>query len=538
MKESIPRRSAGESNLSSPAKPSAPGVFLMTDSFETGGSERQFAALAQSLDSSLFRVHLGCIQRRGAFLEGLGQVAQFGLGGSLYGLHSIRARLRLRRHLRFLDIAVAHAFDFYTNLTLIPAARSARVPVVVGSQRQLGDLLSPAQSRAQIVMFRWCDAVVCNSRAAAAGLIGQGIHESRIAIIGNGLPASCFEETAPTLTKTPGILRVGMVARMNSSAKNHRDFLHAAARIRERFENVDFILAGDGPLRSDLEREAHELGLAGKVFFLGDRRDISAVLASLDISVVPSSSESLSNVIIESMAAGLPVVASRVGGTPELITEDRGILVSAGDDQALAGAIERLLQDPSQRTQLGRKAQLFARSNFTIEQMQKQHESLYTRLLKEKAWRPKARSFNPRRRVEEDNRIRVSIVAASLRYVGGQSVQADLLLRNWQNDPEIEAKLIPIDPPFPRGLRWVERIPLLRTIVREPLYLMALWRGLKNADIAHVFSASYWSFLVAPVPAWLIARLLKKKVLIHYHSGEARDHLKTLSNRCPSFEEG
>src|ERR1700676_371638 len=98
-----------------------PGVFLMTDSFQTGGSERQFATLAQALDPSLYRVHLGCIQKRGTFLEGLGEVSQFGLGGSLYGVHSIGTRLRLRRNLRRLGIAVAHAFDFYTNLTLIPA---------------------------------------------------------------------------------------------------------------------------------------------------------------------------------------------------------------------------------------------------------------------------------------------------------------------------------------------------------------------------------------------------------------------------------
>jgi L-malate glycosyltransferase len=122
--------------------------------------------------------------------------------------------------------------------------------------------------------------------------------------------------------------------------------------------------------------------------------------------------------------------------------------------------------------------------------------------------------------------LRVAIVAPSLRYVGGQSVQAELLLANWQNDAVVEAKFIPIDPDFPRGLRWVERIPFLRTLVREPLYLWSLWRGLKNTDVAHIFSASYWSFLLAPAPAWLLARLRGIPALIHYHSGEARDHLR------------
>src|SRR5258707_12562146 len=124
------------------------------------------------------------------------------------------------------------------------------------------------------------------------------------------------------------------------------------------------------------------------------------------------------------------------------------------------------------------------------------------------------------------DRLKVTIVAASLRYVGGQSVQAELLWRDWQDDPAVEALFVPIDPALPSLLRWVERVPFLRTLARQPFYLFALWRGLEDADIAHIFSASYWSFLIAPAPALWIARLRGKKAIIHYHSGEARDHLQ------------
>jgi hypothetical protein len=134
-----------------------------------------------------------------------------------------------------------------------------------------------------------------------------------------------------------------------------------------------------------------------------------------------------------------------------------------------------------------------------------------------------------RLRDARNGRTRVAIVAASLRYVGGQSVQADLLLRHWKNDPEIDATLIPIDPPLPRAVAWVERIPVLRTLVRQPFYLWELWKGLKNAKIAHIFSASYWSFVIASLPAFCIARLRGKRAIIHYHSGEARDHLRCSS---------
>src|SRR5262249_17857948 len=173
---------------------------------------------------------------------------------------------------------------------------------VIGSQRQLGDLLTRAQSRAQSAVFRCCDCVVCNSRAAADRLLEEGLPQRKVVVIGNGLPPSAFAETQPALPRQPGLLRVGMIARMNARYKNHQILLHAAARLRGRFPVLEIVLVGDGPLRPELEREAERLGLAGQVRFLGDRRDIPAILASLDLSVLPSASESLSNVVIESMA--------------------------------------------------------------------------------------------------------------------------------------------------------------------------------------------------------------------------------------------
>ena len=118
------------------------------------------------------------------------------------------------------------------------------------------------------------------------------------------------------------------------------------------------------------------------------------------------------------------------------------------------------------------------------------------------------------------------MVAPSLRYVGGQAVQADLLMRLWNSDPDVEVSLIAVDPPLPSWLAWAESVPGLRTILREPLYFLDLWRGLRDVNLAHIFSASYWSFLLAPAPAWLVARLRGKKTLINYRSGEARDHLR------------
>lgn len=122
--------------------------------------------------------------------------------------------------------------------------------------------------------------------------------------------------------------------------------------------------------------------------------------------------------------------------------------------------------------------------------------------------------------------LKVAIVAASLNYVGGQSAQADLLVRLWRDDADVEVSFIAVDPPLPAAFSSAERIRGLRTILREPVYFRDLWRGLRDVDVVHIFSASYWSFLLAPTPAAILAKLRGKKTLIHYHSGEARDHLK------------
>ena len=373
-------------------RPGDPAIslFLMVNTFETGGSERQFTILAQNLVPPQFQTHLGCIARIGPLAHNFLDAPAFPLGGSLYGWQSLRTRLNLGRHLRYHHIQVAHAFDFYANLTLIPAAKLARVPVVVGSHRQLGDLMTTAQFRAQAAAFRWCDAVVCNSQAAAARLLASGLSPNKIAVIGNALPDEAFTAAPAALPKRPGVVRAGMVARMNHRYKNHSGFLRIAAQIHKRMTDVEFILVGDGPLRKELENEAASLGLGASAIFLGDRQDMPAVLASIDVAVNTSDSESLSNVILEAMAAGLPVAAYDVGGNSELLNRQRGVLVPAGNEAAFADAVQTLLADPALRRQLGRNALQFAQENFSLDRVRQRYVELYVNLLQKKRRRNSA----------------------------------------------------------------------------------------------------------------------------------------------------
>jgi glycosyltransferase involved in cell wall biosynthesis len=267
---------------------------------------------------------------------------------------------------------------------MIPAAKLAGVPVIIGSHRQLGDLMTASQFRAQVAVFRLCDVVVCNSQAAADRLVTAGVSARKIAVIGNALPAAAFAATEPALKKLPGTVRVGMVARMNARYKNHSGFLRIAARVRQQFRQTEFVLVGDGPLRQELSAEASHLGLGSSAIFLGDRHDMPAVLASLDVAVLTSDSESLSNVILEAMAAGLPVAAYDVGGNSELLNHGRGVLIPAGDEGAFVDAVVNILSDPDRRSQLSNSARQFAQNNFSLEQVRGRYMELYVRLVNTK----------------------------------------------------------------------------------------------------------------------------------------------------------
>ncbi|RPI48517.1 MAG: glycosyltransferase, partial [Acidobacteria bacterium] len=123
-------------------------------------------------------------------------------------------------------------------------------------------------------------------------------------------------------------------------------------------------------------------------------------------------------------------------------------------------------------------------------------------------------------------RLNVAIVAPTLSMLGGQSVQAGQLLAGWNRDPDVHAWLVPINPEPAGSIGPLARVKYARTLVTQAAYWPLLWRELRRADVVHVFSASYASFLLSPLPAILVARWLGKPVLLNYHSGEAPDHLR------------
>jgi glycosyltransferase involved in cell wall biosynthesis len=360
-------------------------VFLMANGLEIGGTEKQLTQLAIALNGRKFRVRLGCIQRQGYFAERMStewDIAEFRLGGSFFSRKALNSARALTQYLHSHEVSVAHSFSFYSNLLMIPVARMAGVPIVIGSHRQLGDLLTPLQFDAQNALLLLCDRVVCNSQAAAERLATWGLSRNKLVVIPNSVSHEIF---SVGLTRKPllcaDVVRVGMIARMSAAGKDHALLLRAAAHLQAKFPNIRYIFVGDGPERPHLESMTKKMGLTNRVEFLGECRDLGEILATLDISVLASSSESSPNAITESMAAGVPVVATRVGGIPELISHgETGLLVPIDDDVRLADAIQYLVENPNVCTRFSRDARKFAEQHFRLDHVCSLYEQLYAEL--------------------------------------------------------------------------------------------------------------------------------------------------------------
>jgi L-malate glycosyltransferase len=173
-----------------------------------------------------------------------------------------------------------------------------------------------------------------------------------------------------------------LVGNMHTDVKGHPWVIASAATVREQFPDTRYVLVGDGEQRASFERQARDLGVMHNFFFLGRRSDIPEILASCDIAVLPSRAEGLPNAILEYMAAGLPVIASRVGGNAELVQDGvTGILIPAEDSAALSAALLKLLSEPSLARRLGQAGREFTVQNFSFERLVRDVDALYTELL-------------------------------------------------------------------------------------------------------------------------------------------------------------
>jgi L-malate glycosyltransferase len=372
-------------------------LLKLLPSLYCGGTENQFMTLSRSLNGHRFHVDLACLKRQGPFVA---EVDERGLSLQEYPIDTFRSlravaqQARLARHLVQRRIEIVHTYSFYGNVFAIPPARLAGTPVVIASVRDRGPYLTPMQTKAQQYVCRLATRVLVNADAVKDWLLEQRYDPARIVVIRNGVDLCRFTPVDPDVIRrelglAPGVPLVTVVSRLNH-LKGLEHFLEAAAMLADRFPKVHFLVVGeagepDVEYSTLLTRLAERLGIGGRVRFTGLRSDVPALLASSTVSVMPSLDEALSNVVLESMAAGAPTVATRVGGTPEAIVDGvTGLLVPPGDATAMAEAIARLLDDPGLAAALGCAARRRIEERFSVGRMVEATEQLYVDLLAEK----------------------------------------------------------------------------------------------------------------------------------------------------------
>ncbi|MFQ5880869.1 MAG: glycosyltransferase [Candidatus Methylomirabilales bacterium] len=324
-------------------------LFLVT-TFDVGGAEKIIARLATSLPRDRYLVTVAALQGRsgriGADLAAAGVPA-----------HDLRMRtkldlggaLRLRALLKQERIEVLYSFLFHANLMARVVGRWCGVPVRISAERIAG-WEGPVRCLLNRLTARLATRVVAVSEAVRDEMARTlGIAPEQIAVIPNGVNIHKFTPASRPVD-VPVIGCTGRLHRKNG----HRTLLEAFAAVRQALPEARLLLVGEGPERGSLERTVARRRWGGTVTFTGEQPDVRPWLHGMAVYVQPSIAEGMSNSILEAMACGLPVVATRVGGTPEVVEDGAiGVLVPPKDPAALATALVALLRDPSRRAAMG-----------------------------------------------------------------------------------------------------------------------------------------------------------------------------------------
>lgn len=361
-------------------------ILYLSTSSGPGGAERVISNLAASLDSGRYRAIL-CLFRPGWIQE---RSESRGIRTYIIPTHGMmdwRWVLRFKRLLQEEKVDLIHAHEFDANVQGTFVAAMTGIPLVatVHGKNYFWERLR------RRLAYRWVNreaTMVAVSENLKQFIVDKvGASPDRIKVIYNGVDVLPNYEQADVdrcrkelgISKTDHI--VGVVGNLYP-VKGHQYLIDGIPLILEKTPNTSFLFAGRGQLESQLKEQVHRLGLDRRVHFLGLRQDISRILAMLDVFVLPSLSEGLSMAILEAMIAGKPVVATQVGGNPELVLAgETGYLVPPQDSRALALSLTTLLMNREQALQFGMKGKSRAEGQFSLRTMVQAYQSLYEECL-------------------------------------------------------------------------------------------------------------------------------------------------------------
>jgi glycosyltransferase involved in cell wall biosynthesis len=355
-------------------------VIHLTEDMAVGGQEKVIATLAVGLDPCRFKVEVWCLARGGAMADTLRQSGAAVRVLNLSSYHNPLNVLRLARHLRRAGAGIVHTHGSFAGTFGRLSAILAGKRAVVAHVHTTPIGLSRRHAQIERFLARFTRRVVCVSAAVRDFTTGTTcIPAGKTCVIHNGVvqrpkPGS----NRPKWSFSPGDCVAVSVGSLVEN-KGHRVLIDAFRHAVVAHPELKLLIAGDGPLRSELTRRVASLDLARHVVFTGCLADVYPVFDQAGMFVLPTlQREGMPLALIEAMQCGLPVVASRVGGVPEMIENDRtGLLVSPGDPMALSAAITRLAGDRNLRETLGAAAEKLYENRFRAERMIAGVEALY-----------------------------------------------------------------------------------------------------------------------------------------------------------------
>ncbi len=363
-------------------------VLHFCNEFVRGGAEQHILTLLCGLSREYFDLHLACTAQLAKLLKPdlPSDVEVFPI--ELRKPWQINAALQLAEILRSRKVDILHSHIFYASLFASPVAWSCSVPIVIETPH-VREYWRREGLKARFVIDRLVgrcvNRYVAVSEANGRYLAEQkGLPTQKISVIHNGSDLNRFRHLR---SKSAGLRQklgfgseelVLLVAGRLEPQKGHSVLLTALPQVRRVFPNVLTVFAGEGELLPQLQRQVAELGLQGAVDFVGYQNNMEEWFSVADITVLPSFYEGLPLVAIESLAAGTPLVATAVDGTPEIVIHERtGLTVPPGAPEELAAAICRLLADPNMRAQFGSAGRTWVEEEFSQEKQIKRTEELY-----------------------------------------------------------------------------------------------------------------------------------------------------------------
>jgi L-malate glycosyltransferase len=359
-------------------------VCFVIDRLGRAGTESQLLALLRHLDRS--KVHPSLCVLRGDDSEtralAPADCPTLALGlDKLFSPRALPAAGRLAAFWRRHRTHIVQTYFLDSTYFAAPLARFCGIRHVVRVRNNTGYWLTPAHRRLGRLIGRICPLTLTNSDHGRRALVeAEGVRADRVRVIENGVDLDRFPPGPPPDTGRT-VVRIGVVANLRP-VKNIDGLLRVAAAVCPTDPRAQFLVAGEGEQRPELERQIRESGLGGRVRLPGSVADVPAFLAGLEVAVLPSHAESMSNALLEYMAAGRAIVATDVGSNARLVRPGReGLIVPPGDDGALEGAIRRYLRSPSLARALGAAARLRAR-DFSRPAMVRRFEDFFLSLVK------------------------------------------------------------------------------------------------------------------------------------------------------------